>query len=105
MKYLLLIAVLLSSFANAGDYSYYVKVGTGYKIQEPDERVIVFMGQEYISQANYGSKVTARFEAGIEKGALTFGVAHHSQWLDGAPFNKDVEYFKTELFIDYKWEW
>lgn len=100
MKYLLLICVLISSFANASDYSYYVKIGTGYKIAEPSSIVVENSNQHL--PVDFGSKVTARFELGVEKDNITFGVSHHSQWLEGWPVNNDSEYFKTELFIDYK---
>lgn len=102
MKHLILICVLISSFANARDYNYYVKIGTGYKIEEPKYDIVVFDNVEYKVARDYGSKATARFEIGVEKGNLTFGFSHHSQWLEGWPINNEPEYFKTELFVDYK---
>ena len=49
------------------------------------------------------SPISARAEAGIENGPWTYGVSHHSQYLVGWPLNDDMEYEKTEIFVDYTW--
>jgi hypothetical protein len=106
MKTILFFVVMIAStFSFAGDYSYYVKIGTGYKIDQPKYDTFMINGQEQVFISNYGSPLSARFEAGIEKGAWTVGIAHHSQWFDGWPVNHNDEYYKTELFVDYKFEW
>lgn len=76
----------------------YLKIGVGYKFHEPGYTTIY---SESVKLA-YGANPTARIELGCELGNLTYGVSHHSQWLDGAPFNNKSEYYKTELFVDYK---
>lgn len=101
MKYFILVLFFISNFACAvNDYNYYLKIGTGYKFDEQK-----FVRLEHDNSKIFeieNSPVSARFEAGIETGNLTFGVSHHSQWATGFPFNKTGEYYKTELFIDYK---
>jgi curved DNA-binding protein CbpA len=96
------VALLLSGVANAGDYSYYVKVGAGYKVAEPDHAIFVVDGESRELWLNTGSPISARMEVGIETGSLTFGVAHYSQWFDGWPVNEREENYKTEIFVDYK---
>lgn len=102
MKLITLLMLLVSSVANAGDYSYYAKIGTGYKIIEPSKATVTREGVQRRTNWDYGSPITARIEIGLEKENISFGLAHHSQWLDGWPFNKEAEYHKTEIFIDYK---
>ena len=68
----------------------YARVGIGYKIQDVDVHDLA------------NDPVTARIEAGFERGNLTYGISHHSQYFTGWPFNDDKEYLKTEFFIDYK---
>lgn len=77
----------------------YVKVGAGLKFQEQINR---YCNSKL--QCNGSSPLTARIEAGIHQGSWSYGVSHHSQWLVGFPFNDDKEYSKTELFVDYEWQ-
>jgi len=70
----------------------YVKVGTGYKVNETN------------IDWKDGSKsdpVVARIEVFKKSGAVTYGVSHSSQWFQGWPVNNELEYAKTEVFIDY----
>ena len=90
MKKLLLLALLTVGCSHTP----YVKVGTGYKIQETE-----FTNLQ--TGENVNDKVSARIEMGLEYGAITYGISHHSQWFSGAPFNNNMEYSKTEVFIDY----
>lgn len=95
-------ATLFSGAGQAADYSYYVKIGAGYKFDEPTKEVRIIDGVRYEGTRDYGSDLSSRIEIGIEKGSVTFGLSHHSQWLDGWPRNDSPEYYKTELFVDYK---
>lgn len=78
-----------------GCSSTYVKVGTGYKLQESNI--------DWRDGSN-NHPVSARVEVFKQRGQVTYGVAHHSQWLQGEPFNDGLEYSKTEIFIDYTFE-
>jgi len=80
----------------------FAKVGAGYKFRE--STMLVLDGVEY-DTTDYNSPYSARVEVGIDCENISFGVAHHSQWADGYPFNDNAEYAKTEIFIDYKFEW
>ncbi len=73
----------------------YVTVGIGYKLEETS---LTF------KDGNMSSPVSARLEMGIKDGNITYGISHHSQWFTGFPFNNDMEYGKTEIFIDYKFQ-
>lgn len=73
----------------------YVKVGTGYKLKEIEI---------YFIDGSKSEPLTARIEVGAENGNWTYGLSHSSQWLSGKPFNNDMEYSKTELFLDYTWK-
>lgn len=99
MKKLLLSALLsIPSCTPAVADSIYLKVGAGYKFDEL--ALYSSKTREMISDP-----LTARIEVGYEKGPLTFGVSHHSQWLRGWPVDDKLEYYKTELFVDYKIDW
>lgn len=98
MKYLILI--MLASPVMACD-EIYLKVGTGYKFDEQDKINFEGVNYDYINVSPY----SARIETGVECGNLTYGISHHSQWATGFPFNETGEYYKTELFIDYKFSW
>lgn len=95
---LALIILLTTGCTSTSNTLGYCKVGAGYKFDE----AYVYWGD---GEKNH--PVSARFECGVEDGALSYGGAHHSQWKTGAPFNDGYEYYKTEIFIDYKftiWE-
>jgi len=101
MLFLIACALLDCASANASGYEPYVKVGVGYKFSET----------RYFDDYRDGSKfyiefddpLAARFEAGWEKGNLSFGIAHYSNWRTGWPFNDRGELQNTQIFIDYKW--
>ena len=95
MKYLLIL--LLVSGCSSVPESAYFKVGAGYKLGETKLTDLKTM-------ENVNDPITARFEIGMECvwENVTCGVAHHSQWFSGFPFDNDGEYSKTEIFIDYK---
>jgi len=99
--FIIVCALLDCASANASGYEPYLKVGVGYKFSEQDE--IQFCCDDRVYAIDNGSDYSARFEFGWERGNLSFGASHHSQWLAGWPFNDKWEYYKTELFIDYKW--
>jgi len=98
---IVLCAGLDCASANASGYEPYVKVGVGYKFSET----------RYFDDYRDGSKfyiefddpLAARFEAGWEKGNLSFGIAHYSNWRTGWPFNNEGELQNTQIFVDYKW--
>lgn len=81
----------------------FIKVGTGYKIDQPT--FFNYEGKRYDLPTPESDKYTARIESGISCGKWTYGIAHHSQWLRGAPFNDLGEEYKTEIYIDYKFSW
>ena len=89
MKYLLVILFLLCS----GCSSTYLKVGAGYKLNETN--INWYDGSS-------SDPISARIELYKESGDLSYGISHHSQWFTGFPFNNNLEYSKTEVFIDYK---
>lgn len=78
----------------------YIKIGSGYKLIETDHIVRTTGEKVYF---NTGGKISARIEIGKESGNWTYGVSHHSQWLQGFPFDDEDELQKTELFVDYRW--
>lgn len=88
----------VADYASAECSDIYLKVGAGYKFAENDS--VTLQGKDY--EVDNSSPISARFEIAKECGNLTFGVAHHSQWATGAPFNDKKEYQKSEIFIDYK---
>lgn len=97
---LVAVALLIGNSAQACDEVYF-KVGAGYKFVEADSLTVKGVDHKVDGWSPY----SARFEIGKQKGAWTYGVSHHSQWLTGAPFNNIKEYHKTEFFVDYKWGW
>jgi hypothetical protein len=74
----------------------YAKIGLGYKFQE-SETVWYMNG---IETPNH--PISARGEAGFKIVEWSFGISHHSQLMEGWPFNNHGEYSKTEFFVDYK---
>lgn len=100
LKYISILPLVLLAGCSITDP--YAKVGIGKKIAEYQ---IVDP-----QRGRLDDPFTARFEAGYKcftglSENLRCGVAHHSQWFSGIPFNTGVrEYHKTELFIDYVWE-
>lgn len=93
IKLLILIPVILA-FGCANKNTYF-KVGSGYKFAETEINY-------YDGSRNH--PISARFELGIEEGNLTYGISHDSQWFQGFPFNNKMEYGKSEIFVDYKFE-
>jgi len=95
----------------------YLKIGAGYKFSEASSLMTVsqpveIFGGKYMTEPeevslDFGSKISARAEFGCklatsEKTSMIYGLSHHSQYLSGAPLNNDLEYYKTELFIDFQ---
>lgn len=96
MRKLLKAAIFVSAIIpQIGLCDFYIKIGGGYKLIESK---FYTMDNKTLET----SKISARIELGAEKGAWSYGLAHHSQWFDGWPVNNKWEYQKTELFIDYK---
>ena len=97
IKYLL-IALLVAPGVRAADW----KGKTSFKIEawyKFDETTIRFDGELW------EDPVSARIEIGYELNPnVSFGLSHHSQWRTGFPMNRndENEYYKTEIFIDYK---
>lgn len=88
------------SFLAAMVLTPYLYIGTGYKFTEPDRFTIA--GEEV--KMDFGHALSAIVELGYESDTgWRFGIAHHSQWLSGKPFNNDNEYYKNEIFIGKKW--
>ena len=83
----------------------YFKVGSGYKFDEQTKYTFTDPNTHQVT--NYfttPSKYSARFEFAVECDRLTYGISHHSQWSSGWPKNRVGEPYKTEFFIDYKYE-
>lgn len=97
INYVISIIALLSLILLSGcSATPYAKVGVGYKIDELEL---------YYDDGSSGNEpLSARIEAGFESENISYGVSHHSQWFSGFPFDDKVEYYKTELFVDYKFE-
>ena len=101
LVFITMVFLLIASHAKASCDTAFAKVGAGYKFNEQKEFVYDGQSFEFYNVSPY----SARFEIGVECENLTYGIAHHSQWATGAPFNNKGEYYKTEIFIDYKFEW
>lgn len=104
MKRLALIIALLLSASNASacnNAHAYLKIGAGYKFDEQNR--VHWQGQDY--RIKSPDPLSARIELGIQKNNWSYGIAHHSQWRSGAPFNDQGEPYKTEVFIDYTFYW
>ena len=71
----------------------YLKVGAGYKVDQTEI---------HYRDGSTDHPISARFELGIEDDNITYGISHDSQWFTGWPLNDDMEFQKTEIFIDYK---
>lgn len=103
MKNILFLFLVIPCFAYSECSEIYLKAGAGYKVYEQKFIRLERDNSQIFEIEN--SPYSARFEAGVECGRLTWGVSHHSQWSTGAPFNDTGEYYKTEFFIDYKISW
>lgn len=99
MKSLLLLALISVPVYSCDDV--YLKVGAGYKISQPDKFTNKESGQNF--EIVFDDPLTARIEIGVERGNVSYGISHHSNWLTGFPFNDEQEIHKTEIFVDYKW--
>ena len=101
-KILLTLALTFSALSQADEQALasqlidnaYFKFGLGYKFNEAEVR--------WDKGGASNTPVSARFELATQYKNFTFGYSHHSQLASGAPFNNDGEYFKDEIFIDYK---
>src|SRR5690606_17190570 len=98
-KLLLLVGVIglsgcstLPSICEGESYNYY-KIGAGVKIRET---VIYYNGE------TTNDPISARLELGRRFGACSVGIADHSQWFSGKPFNNKHEYSVQEIFFDYE---
>lgn len=98
LAFVAMILMIIGENSKAECSEIYLKVGAGYKFSENDS--VTLQGKDY--EVDNSSPISARFEIAKECGNLTFGVAHHSQWATGAPFNDKKEWQKSEVFIDYK---
>jgi len=80
--------------------NFWIKVGAGYKFEDSVHTHKWIENGEVKTTSS--DPISARIEL-IYKydNNLSFGIAHHSQWLTGFPFNNDRETSKTEFFIDY----
>jgi hypothetical protein len=90
---------LLESLDATACAEVYFKVGAGYQFLRT-ESLIMQDGSK--QQLAHTSPISARIELGVQKGNLSYGIAHHSNWFAGWPVNNDPEFDKSEVFIDYK---
>ena len=105
MKYFLMLVLIFSMVpvVNADCNKLTGKIGAGYKFEEMDYIDITFDGEEgYINF--YSDPISARMELTVECDRINFGIAHHSQYGTGWPVNNEGEYYKTEFFIDVKFD-
>lgn len=93
MKYFILVIILVITGCT---HTPYVKVGAGYKVSETELR--------FDDGSSASSPISARIDIGMQKGNFTYGLSHHSQYFTGRPFNNDMEYQKTEVFVDYTYK-
>lgn len=91
-------AMLYAASTKACD-EVYLKVGAGYQFLRTDS-LITEDGSRH--KLTHTSPISARIELGLQKGNLSYGIAHHSNWLSGWPVNNEPEFDKTEVFMDYK---
>lgn len=101
IKPLILSLTLLPILSLAECNEIYLKTGAGYKFEETKN----FKNAQGTKFFIDSEPISARLELGLECEAITFGVSHHSQWLQGWPVDDRGEYNKTEIFIDYKFSW
>jgi len=101
MKKLIIFCLFVLSVGVMESYAcdeIYFKVGAGYKFEEM--KTFNYEGEEH--HFTELSPYSARFELGVQKGNISYGVSHHSQWSTGVPFNNKGEPYKTEVFVDFK---
>lgn len=91
------LSLLLPSLAIA-DEDWSIYVGVGYKFQE-----VILYDEDKFKEAPR-DPISARISIEKEDGNIRYGIAHHSQWFTGFPFNDKQEYSKTEVFIDYRFQ-
>lgn len=87
------IAIVLSTGCTTVVDKGYFKVGAGYKLDQTEIRY---------RDGSTDHPISARFEVGIKEKNITYGISHDSQWFSGWPLDDDMEFQKTEIFIDYK---
>lgn len=109
MKKLLITTISAFVISGCAGQVPYIKVGAGYKIDETKEayhykeRTIYHdeLATNKIGFVEGNKDPSARLEVGLEDGGWSYGISHHSNWLQGKPFDSAGEYQKTEFFIDY----
>lgn len=100
LKLLVPLIVVMSTGCTTLKEHGYVKAGLGYKFAEqPLVHTVDATGAQ-----NYNHPVSFRGEVGLQYENWSFGWSHHSQPLQGAPFNDKGEYYKDEIFVDYIWK-
>ena len=88
------------------DYNYKIRdnwkvvIGGWYKVLT-NEFITRDNGKEYhfSEEKNIKNRFTARIGVLKDYGDFVVGVYHRSQWLVGKPFNRDWEYYKTEVVV------
>lgn len=91
----------ICDYASATCSHVYGNIGAGYKFDEYNS----FKTEDGRDMRLLGiSPISARFEIGVECERVNFGISHHSQWSNGAPFSREDEPNKTEIFIDVKFD-
>jgi hypothetical protein len=102
---LILVLLFLSNVVSAKCESIYFKAGAGYKFHEMDSIVFYDTEGKPLQTVKFDSEpISARFELAADCDRVVFGVSHHSQYASGWPANEKGEYFKTEIFIDIKFD-
>lgn len=86
------------------DDKMYVTIGAGYKILQ-DNTIQYKIGsltyRARLSDQTIKDNLTARFAIGRSFGKYSLSLEHHSQWLNGKPFNTYWEYHSTTINLAY----
>lgn len=90
MKWALLVLLFpLIAFADEA----YIDIGIGYKVQE---------AKIY----NYNNtSPTAHIAIGYKWDSVSLELSHDSNYFSGPPFNKDWEYYRTEVRVVKRYSW
>jgi len=88
--------ILSAAKCSADTPEFYVDIGIGYKLDEAE--MFHKRGDHYYTYDDNGSP-TAHIAAGVNMGKWRAEISHDSNWFNGAPFNGNWEYQRTELRV------
>jgi len=109
IKFLIILFLLFPVSANSKDWAFYMTLDLSLVIDEQDYFIGYYKDYEglrinEIPTDKDQSLLRSTIEVGVENTAgYAFGFRHLSSPLGDCPFNcGEIEYFKNELFIGYK---